>query len=186
VGASELAARVAAALPIFGDRLTVGAAAGMVTVSLAEARRIAPVFDMGAQYDLPFVTLGASLRNLGPDMSGAGLADAPLPSEARIGAATSWQRADGWGGSLNADVVTLLQEKRTGLLLGAEAGLMPATTMGISAVARVGIDATQGRDAIGAFRFGAGVGFGRVDLDYAYQDFDAFGGVHRIGLRWAR
>ena len=23
-----------------------------------------------------------------------------------------------------------------------------------------------------------------LDLDYAYQDFEAFGAVHRIGLRW--
>ncbi len=185
VGASEVAARVAAAVPLIGERLTVGAAAGLVAVTLAESRRTGVVFDVGAQYALPLVTLAASLRNLGPTMSGSGLADAPLPTEARLGAAASWQRVDGWGGSLIADVVAYLEEERTGLLLGVEGGILPHDA-GLSAVARVGFDAAQEESALGAFRIGAGVGLYGVDLDYAYQDFEAFGAVHRIGLRWTR
>jgi hypothetical protein len=186
VGASELAIRLAAAVPLLDDRLSVGAAAGIVTVDLAEARRTAGVFDVGQQYALPWATIGGALRNLGGTMSGSGLADAPLPTEARLGAATSWQREDGWGGSVNADVVAYLEEDRTGLLLGLEGGLLSSAASPISAVARLGFDAASGEDALGSLRLGAGIGLGDVALDYAYQDFEAFGAVHRIGLRWAR
>lgn len=185
VGASEVAARVGAALPIGAD-LTVGATAGLVSVSLAEASRTAATFDVGAQYALSFVTLGAAVRNIGGALSGAGLADAPLPTEARLGAMIDWQRADGWGASLSADIVSALEEKTTGVLLGVEAGLVPGAASNVSAVARVGFDGMQAEDGLGALRIGAGIGFAGVGLDYAYQDFDAFGGVHRIGLRWSR
>ena len=185
VGASEIAARVAAAVPLLGDRLSVGAAAGLVSVSLAEARRAAPVFDLGAQYALPLVTIGASLRNFGPEMSGSGLADAPLPTEARLGAAFAWDRGDGWGGAVHADLVAFVEESRTGLALGVEGGILPGAAGSVSAVARAGFEA-GGEDALGALRLGAGVGMGSFAFDYAYQDFDAFGAVHRVGLRWAR
>lgn len=184
-GASEFAARLGAALPI-GTDLSVGAAVGVVSVSLAEATRSTATFDVGAQYTLPLVTLGASVRNIGTALSGAGLAKAPLPTEARLGAMIDWQRADGWGASVGADVVRALEENTTGVLIGIEGGLVPAATSGVLAVARVGLDAMQMSDGLGAVRLGAGLGIGRFGFDYAYQDFGAFGGVHRVGLRWAR
>ncbi len=85
---------------------------------------------------------------------------------------------------MNADIVAFLEEDRTGVLLGLEGGLMPSGASGISAVARLGVDAAGGDDALGALRLGAGIGLGDLDLDYAYQDFEAFGAVHRVGLRW--
>jgi hypothetical protein len=185
VGASEVAARVGAALPLGAD-LTVGASAGLVSVSLAESTRTAATFDVGAQYALPFVTLGAAVRNIGGSLNGAGLADAPLPTEARIGAVVDWQRADGWGASMSADIVSALEEKTTGVLLGVEGGLVPGSAARVSAVARLGFDARQGGDRLGALRIGAGVALAGFGVDYAYQDFDAFGGVHRVGLRWSR
>lgn len=184
-GASEVAARLGAALPIGAD-LTVGATAGLVSVSLAESSRTAAMFDIGAQYTLPFVTLGAAVRNIGGALRGADLAEAPLPTEARLGAMVDWQRADGWGASVSADLVSALEEKTTGVLLGVEAGLVPGSASRVSAVARLGFDGMQGSDGLGALRIGAGVALAGFGIDYAYQDFDAFGGVHRIGLRWSR
>jgi hypothetical protein len=33
---------------------------------------------------------------------------------------------------------------------------------------------------------GAGLSLGDFALDYAYQNYDLFGSLHRFGVRWAR
>lgn len=184
IGASELAARVSAGMPLLRDRLRVGASAGMVRVELAGGARVAPLVDMGAQLALPHVTLGATLRNLGPTLSGRGLADAPLPRELRVGASAALPTTSRFGAMVSADFVAALEEGTSGFVAGVEAGLLPSDASPFGAVVRVGYDGAVGDGGIGAVRAGGGLSAGAFSLDYTYQSFDPFGAVHRFGVRW--
>ena len=185
VSATEAAARLAVAMPLDAGRLRLGAAAGFVSTSLADASSSAPLFDIGAQYDFPFATIGVSLRNLGTALNGDGMPDADLPAEARLGAALDYQRADGLGGSIHTDLVARLHEGSAGLAFGLEGGILPTAT-GIGAVARIGYSAAEGDGGLGALHAGGSVSLGRFAVDYAYQSLEYFGSVHRIGIRWRR
>jgi hypothetical protein len=186
VGASEVAARFAAALPLMGDRLRVGAGVGLVAVDLAGVSRSTPMLDFGAQYDIATVTLGAALRNVGGALGGERLADADLPTEARLGAALRLAARDNLGATVSADFVAALNEGDAGVVAGVEAGLMPARAAGLGAVARFGYNGTSGDGGLGALQVGAGLSLGDFALDYAYQNYDLFGSLHRFGVRWAR
>jgi hypothetical protein len=186
--ASEVAARAALAMNMLDDRLQLGAAAGFAAATIANASQSAAIFDLGAQWRMRTITLGAALRNLGGAMSGAGLADADLPSELRGGATTSFH-AGSIGVLVAADLVHRLAEERTGFAAGIEAGLVPAAgvaAQGIGAVARIGYNGTEGEAALGALQLGAGLSFGDFAIDYAYQNYDFFGSLHRFGVRWQR
>jgi hypothetical protein len=182
--ASEIAARLSLAVPI-GERLRVGASAGMVSSSLADESRSAPVFDLGAQYDFSIATVGAALRNIGGSLSGGDLANADLPMEGRLGAAFRFTRADGLGATLHTDLVARLAEGSAGLLVGAEAGWLASADHALGAVARVGYSAAEGAGGLGAVRLGAGLTMTSLALDYTFQNLEFFGAVHRFGLRWA-
>jgi filamentous hemagglutinin family protein len=186
VSASELAGRLAAAVPLMGGRLRVGAAVGLVSVDLAGVSRSTPMFDAGAQYSLPLLTVGASIRNAGGSLSGEDLAEVDLPTEARIGAMLSFTGASGIGAAVSADVVSELNEGGTGVVAGIEAGLIPSASTRIGAVGRVGYNATSGDDGLGSLQLGAGLSMGSFALDYAYQSYDFFGSLHRFGVRWSR
>jgi len=181
-GASEASGRVVLAAPLLAGRLRVGAAGGFVTTRIAEEARSAVVFDAGAQLDAGPVAVGLALRSLGPDLHGMTLADTPLPSEARLGVLYRWSRPDGLGAAASADLIRYLSAAENAVAAGIEGGLLPSAT-GVGAVARIGW--SGGQDDIGRLRLGAGVSVGRFALDYTHQDFDAFGSVHRFGLRWS-
>jgi hypothetical protein len=186
--ATEVGARAAVAAALLDERLQLGAAAGFVAATIANASRGAPLFDIGAQWRLPQAAFGVALRNLGGTMSGGGLADADLPSEARAGATTAL-RAGTIGVLFAADVVHRLAEKRTGFAAGIEAGLVSppgAAAQGIGAVARFGYNGTEGDAALGALQLGAGLTFGDFAVDYAFQNYEFFGALHRFGVRWQR
>jgi hypothetical protein len=186
VTASETAGRVAAALDLMDERFQVGASLGLVSVNLAGVSRSTPMFDVGAQFVMPSVTLGASLRNAGGTLSGEDLADAELPTEARLGAAVQMTRPSGFGATLVADLIAGLRDSSTGLVAGVEAGLLPASNGRIGAVGRFGYNGAAGDDGLGTLQLGAGVTLGNFAVDYAYQSYDNFGSLHRFGVRWAR
>ena len=181
--ASESATRLAAALPLRGGRVRLGAAAGYVSSDIAGASRAAAVFDLGAQLVFERLTLGAALRNLGGALAGDGLEDAELPTEARAGLRVEASRAASLGAAVSADVVS--QAGGTWLAVGLEAGLLPDAGR-IGAVGRIGWDGGAGGGGLGGLRLGAGLSHGEIAVDYAYQDLDLFGPVHRIGIRWRR
>lgn len=183
-GASESATRLALALPLRGGRVRLGAAAGYVSSDIAGATRGAAVFDLGAQLALERVTLGAALRNLGGALSGDGLDDVDLPTEARAGFRFEATRADNLGAALSADLVSRAGAG-TWIAAGIEAGVLPAAGR-LGAVGRIGWDGGAGAGGLGGLRLGAGVSRGEIAIDYAYQDLDLFGPVHRIGVRWRR
>jgi hypothetical protein len=186
VSATETAARLGAALPLMDGRLHVGGSAGFVSADFAGATRSTVLFDAGAQYLLPGVTLGAAIRNLGGSLSGGGLADADLPAEARAGAMVQITRETGLGLVISADVVHELNASLTGVVAGVEAGLFPRMASQVGAVARVGYDAGTGVEGQGALRLGGGLSVGGFAFDYAYQNYDLFGSLHRFGVRWLR
>jgi hypothetical protein len=186
IGASEVAARITAATPVLDGRLSVGASAGLVSVDLAGVGRSTPIFDLGAQYSLSFGTVGASLRNIGVGLSGENLADAPLPAQLRVGTAVQLAGATGLGALIAADLVAELAEGTTGVVAGVEAGLLPAVTGRLGAVGRVGFNGAAGEDGLGALQLGAVLTLGAFAVDYAYQNYDFFGALHRVGIRWVR
>jgi hypothetical protein len=183
VSATEGIARLSFAMPL-NDRLRVGASAGFVFSSIAEVSRGTPSVDLGAQYDLAFGSIGISLLNAGGSLSGDSVADADLPTEARVGAAVGLNRPDGLGVQITGDVVARLRESSAGFLIGAEAGYRATAQRALGAVARVGFSGADGDGALSSLRLGAGLTVKRVAVDYTYQNLDFYGAVHRFGVRW--
>lgn len=181
--ASEVAARVSAATSVLGGRVRLGASLGVVSSDLAGVGRSAPFVDLGAQYAMSRVAVGVSVRHLGTSMTNTTNGDAPLPGEARLGIAVRGLQVSGFGVAVSADGLYRLQEGTTGLVTGLEAGLMPGAYGPFSAVLRAGLSVDRG-DALAPYRFGAGISFGSIAVDYTYQDYNLLGAVHRIGLRW--
>lgn len=179
VSASESALRLVAALPLLDGRLRAGAALGFVATALAEQRQTAPIADLGAQYDIGAITIGASLRNLGTDLSGD--AEDKLPTEARFGASTQLVRSGTGVLNASAEVIGRLGEGAVTFAGGLEAGLPGTESRPFALLARVGFDAESNQ--LGALRAGASLGFKEVVFDYTFQQLDFFGSVHRFGLR---
>lgn len=186
VSATETAARLGAALPLMNARLHIGASAGFVSTDFANASRSTVLLDAGAQYVMSNVTFGAAIRNVGGSLSGGGLADADLPTEARAGAMVTFARETGLGFLVAADIVHELNASLTGVVAGVEAGLFPHSASQIGAVARIGYDAGTGDEGQGALRLGGGLSVGSFSFDYAYQNYELFGSLHRFGVRWLR
>ncbi len=186
VSASEVAARLSAALPFNDGRFHLGASAGWVSTDLAGTGRGTPFLDVGAQYALSSLTLGAALRNIGGSLSGDGIADAALPKEARVGGMLQLARPTGMGAILSADLVAPFSGGGAGLLAGVEAGLLPGASSRVGAVARVGYNGAAGSGGQGAILFGGGVTLGPIAVDYAYQNYELFGVLHCVGIRWSR
>lgn len=181
--AGETVARVAAGLPLLDRRATVGAALGFVTSNLAGVERSAPFLDLGAQFRVADLTIGASARNIGGSLSNETWGDAPLPLEARLGAAYGYATPTGYGATATADLILGIEDETTGFAFGAEAGLMGGDAP-ISAVLRAGIELGESEEHLGRIRVGGGIGFAGVALDYTLQNFEFLGPIHRIGLRW--
>jgi hypothetical protein len=177
VTASETAARLSFALPLQDGRLRVGASLGMVAFGMAEVSERAPIADIGAQFDVATVTVSAAVRNLGGNMAGN-----PLPTELRLGAVVPVRSSGGLGLNAFADAIARVREGSLGVAAGLEAGIIPRAASDIGAVARIGFDPEA--DQLSSLRFGAGVSLQSLSLDYAYQNFDFVGGVHRFGVRW--
>lgn len=186
VGATEAAGRFAAAFAFADGQASAGAALGFVTSDLAGVGRSAAFADLGAQARIgDRLSLGASLRNLGTGMSSDEMGDAPLPSQARLGA--TYRRPIGtvYGAGAFADAVWGIEEETAGLALGVEGGLLPPDRS-ISAVLRLGATLGEGEGHLGRLRFGGGVALRGIGLDYSVQVFEYLGTIHRVGLRWSR
>lgn len=181
--AMEAAGRFSAATALLDGRLRLGANLGVVSSDLAGVGRSAPFLDLGAQYAMSRLAIGVSVRHLGTSMTNRTNGAVPLPGEARLGVAIRGLRLSGFGMEVNADGLYRLQEGTMGLATGVEAGILPGTYGPVSAVLRAGLSVDRG-DALAPYRFGAGISFGSVAVDYTYQDYNLLGPVHRIGLRW--
>ena len=186
VGATEAAARIAGAFNFADGRASAGAALGFITSDLAGVDRRAAFVDLGAQARVgQRLALGASLRNLGTGMSSDEMGDAPLPSQARLGATYRHSFGPAYGAAAFADAVWGIEEATAGVAVGLEGGLLPADRS-ISAVLRLGATLGEGEGHLGRLRFGGGVALRGIGLDYSVQVFEYLGAIHRVGLRWSR
>jgi hypothetical protein len=183
--ARESAANLAAALPLAGGRLRLGAAAALVASDLAGASGTAPAFDLGAQLDLRGVTAGAALRTVGGSIGG-GTTPAPLPTEARFGIQGGHAPPGALGARAAAEVIARLREGTAGLVGGVEAGLLPDAADRFGAVLRLGYDAGQREDGFAGLHLGGGLSLAGLAFDYTYRNLAVTGAVHRLGVRWKR
>lgn len=178
VSANETAARLAVALPLREGQLRIGAAVGLVSIGIAEISETAPIADVGVQCDVAAITVSAAARNLGGSLAGD-----PLPTELRLGVLVPVTMASGFGINAFGDAVARTSESSFGFAGGVEAGVMPRSAGGIGLVARISYDADANQ--LAGVRFGAGISLQAVAVDYAYQNLDFLGAVHRFGVRWA-
>lgn len=183
VSASETAVRLTAATALLQNRLRLGLNAGLVSAAIDADELSAPIFDLGAQFDVSAITIGLALRNLGGSLTGDGTAD--LPTEMRLGASAGLLRSGPFTLDLHADLLRRLAEASTGFLLGLEGGLVPAGT-NVELLGRIGFSGSEGDGGLAPLKFGGGILAGPLAIDYTYQNLDLFGAVHRFGLRWSR
>lgn len=176
--ASETAARVSFALPLRQGQLRIGVSGGLVSSSVAELSQHAPMADVGLQYDVGKMTVAASVRNFGGSLSGS---HAPLPTEARLGAMLPFALSGGWRVNAFADLIARVRESAFSFATGLEAGIAPGSR-DLGAVARVGFDTSPNQ--LSSLHFGAGLTRHAISVDYAFQNLDFVGAVHRLGVRW--
>jgi hypothetical protein len=178
--ARETAARLAAAMPLAGGRLRLGAAAGFVGSEVAGTSRSAPLFDLGAQVGLGPAAVGLALRNLGSELPDGG---GRLPTEVRLGGSAALGGAQPFGATASLELIGGLHSGTIGFAGGVETGFTPA--LGVSTALRVGY-AQDAAEGLGRLRFGGGLSVGQATVDYTFQQYEYFGPVHRFGVRWTR
>ncbi len=135
--------------------------------------------DVGLARSVLGITLGVSAQNLGPGLS-IDDADLPLPMRVTVGASTRRYVV----GPLDVLATAAVSRRHDGEVIpagGLEIAYWPI--VGRTFMARVG--ARRVPDD-GASPVTLGFGFRADDLtvEYAFEDFDAAGAAHRIGVRW--
>ena len=176
-GASELVGSLGYGREILGFRA--GIVGKAIEQRLGGERDATVAFDIGVVRNLWGVTLGASAQNLGWGLSIGG-GDLPLPSRVTIGAATRSRPV----GPLDVLVTTSVSRRRDGEIIpagGLEIAWWPI--VGRTFMGRVGARRVPGD---GASPVTVGFAFRADDLtiEYAFEEFDAPGAAHRLGVRW--
>jgi len=128
------------------------------------------IFDIAA--------FGVSVQNLGGDFG----ADARLPRRTRAGFTFNYTDPQGAYRLLTTLEAQWTQDRAAVFIQGVEGGLV---TGGVGLVGRVGFATRAAVTDASRFTFGGGVLLGRLQLDYAFQGYQALGGgTHRVGVRW--
>ncbi len=160
-----------------GGGVSAGVTAKFFTSLLAGYSSQGGAADLGLQFQLPGlpVRLGAALRNLGAMTAFESEAD-PLPLRLLAGASWDLQLGGGHAVNLLADVQQPLAGAENA---AAAAGLQ--YSYGSLVAVRAGYRAL---DDLGSLSLGAGLRFGGIGLDYAYQPFNGLGDNHRFTLSY--
>jgi hypothetical protein len=128
------------------------------------------IFDIAA--------LGVSVQNMGGDFG----ADARLPRRIRAGFTFNYTDPQGAYRLLTTLEGQWTQDRAAVLIQGVEGGLVRG---GVGLVGRVGYATRAAVTDASRFTFGGGVLMGHLQLDYAFQGYQALGGgTHRVGVRW--
>jgi hypothetical protein len=130
------------------------------------------------------MAFGVSVQNLGGDLGpqGAGGADARLPRRTRAGFTLNYTDPQGVFRLLTTLEAQWPRGRAAVLIQGVEGGVVAG---GVGFVGRVGYATRPAVTDASRFTFGGGVVLGRLQLDYAFQGYDALGGgTHRVGVRW--
>ena len=150
------------------DRQQIGSAvsdawAGDVGLAIA-------VFDIAA--------FGVSVQNMGGDLGAA----ARLPRRTRAGFTMNYTDPQGAYRLLTTREGQWTQDRAAVLIQGIEGGLVRG---GSGLMLRVGYATRAAVTDAWRFTFGGGVVLGRLQMDYAFQGYNALaGGTHRVGVRW--
>jgi hypothetical protein len=164
-----------------GTRWSLGLSAHYIRRTLAGASAAAPAASLGAQWETPFsfLTLGASLRNIGGDITFNEEGD-PLPMSVSVGAAARFLK-DRLALALDARSV---RDQDPSFGLGFEYA-PPLFKDGTGAL-RAGYDSTGAGTAGGTgLTLGAGLGFSRWGLDISWAPYGALGDSLRYGFRFS-
>jgi hypothetical protein len=128
------------------------------------------IFDLAA--------FGVSVQNMGGDL-GAG---ARLPRRTRAGLTLNYTDPQGVYRLLTTLEAQWTQDRAAVLIQGIEGGVVRD---GVGVLGRVGYATRAAVTDASRFTVGGGVVFGRLQMDYAFQAYQALGGgTHRVGLRW--
>lgn len=128
------------------------------------------IFDIAA--------FGVSVQNLGGDL-GAG---ARLPRRNRAAFTLNYTDPQGAFRLLTTLEAQWTQDRAPVLIQGVEGGIV---TGGVGLVGRLGYATRPAVTDASRVTFGGGVVLGRLQMDYAFQGYQALGGgTHRVGLRW--
>ena len=128
------------------------------------------IFDIAA--------LGVSVQNMGGDL-GAG---ARLPRRTRAGLTLNYTDPQGVYRLLTTLEAQWTRDRSAVLIQGIEGGVV---RNGVGVLGRVGYATRAAVTDASRFTVGGGVVFGRLQMDYAFQGYQALGGgTHRVGVRW--
>ncbi len=186
-GASDLAL-VAGYATMLDDAASFGANLKYIHSSIAEYTSSALAADLGFLYQIPSenLTLGASIRNVGRQISEYGSTREDLPLDFVVGVT---KRPEHLPVLLNLNFHKLNEQRSTffdrfaSFTVGAEFLLSESLRL------RFGYNNEQHRDlklgttaGISGLSFGGGLVFSQYLVDYAYNSYGQIGGLHRISL----
>lgn len=123
------------------------------------------------------MAFGISVQNLGGDLGD----EARLPRRTRVGLVLNYTDPQGVFRLLTTLEGQWRSDGAPVLIQGVEGGLV---TGGVGIVGRIGYATRPAVTDASRVTLGAGVVFGRLQVDYAWQGFRVLGGTHRLGVRW--
>ncbi len=157
----------------------VGVVGKAIEQRIGAGRDVSAAADVGIVRRLLGITFGISAQNIGPGLSIGG-ADLPLPTRVSVGASTRSRPI----GPLDVLATTAVSRRRDGEIIpagGVEIAWWPI--VGRTFIGRVGVRRVPG-DGASPFTFGFGFRGDVITIEYAYEEFDAPGASHRLGLSW--
>lgn len=163
-----------------GTRWSLGLSAQYIRRALDGTSAAAPAASLGAQWKTPFsfLTLGASLRNIGGDITFNEEGD-PLPMTTSVGAAARFLK-DRLALALDARSV---RDQDPSFGLGME--YAPRLFKDGTGALRAGYDSAAGTAGGTGLTLGAGLGFSRWGLDVSWAPYGALGDSLRYGFRFS-
>jgi hypothetical protein len=178
VGASELVGSIGYGRELFGFR--VGVVAKAVEQRVGPGRDATFAADIGLTRRLLGLTFGLSAQNLGPGLSIGDIAR-PLPARVTFGLTSPSTEM----GPLDVLVSAAISRRRDGEIVpagGVEIAWWPI--VGRTFFGRVGLRRVPGDDGAFPVTFGLGFSGDVITIEYAFEEFDAIGSSHRVGLSW--
>lgn len=192
--AGETAVTLSAAREV-APRVRVGVNLHALTARIDDARAVALTGDAGVTYDVPSqrLVVGASLHHVGTALSSLGAERDRLPTDLRVTvskrlqylpltvsiAGYDLQGIEGAASDSSAvrralDHVAAGGELRLGRALALRAGFNPRRADDLRSGSRLDLAGVS---------MGFGLALSRFALDYAYNGWSQYGGLHQFGLR---
>lgn len=193
-GAGETAVTLSAAREVV-PRVRAGVNLHALSARIDDAGAFALAGDIGATYEVPSqrLTLGASLHHVGTALSSLGEENDRLPTDLRLTVSKRLQylpltisvagydlqgiegvQSDSSGIGRALDHVAVGGELRLGRALAVRAGFNPRRADDLRSGDRLDLAGVS---------MGFGLALSRFALDYAYNGWSQYGGLHQFGLR---